>query len=258
MLISTIYNAAISALLDDFPRYHTGSNQKLKEEYLASVPLSVQNACLERWNKYVWDMSFLKAGEMFISSAFSSNAGDIVAGYEGSTATTTTAPAIATVVVSPSPSVSATADTCHNTLQPPAGIAERSSAFSFLHAATCDRDCVLKPICESRVRTLLLEQWSLWWDHETLRKGRHVPRPSRVRRLLASVEEMLEEVIAEGVEEGLGWECARGVREEVVGRLEKVVGRGVGRGMCGWEVEEGEDEDEEEEIWVGLRLEEEA
>ncbi|KAF8466226.1 hypothetical protein BDZ91DRAFT_179342 [Kalaharituber pfeilii] len=63
--ITNTYNVAIAALLDDFPRYHASLDPRVKEEYMFSVPIPVQNKCIERWNRYAWDMSFLRSGELF-------------------------------------------------------------------------------------------------------------------------------------------------------------------------------------------------
>ena len=68
-VISSIYDTAISALLDNFPAYHESHDPRVREDYMASVPQWVQEKCSERWNKYVWNMSHLRSGEAFISRA---------------------------------------------------------------------------------------------------------------------------------------------------------------------------------------------
>lgn len=63
--IASIYGMAISALLDDFPRYHESTDARIKEDYMLSVPLVVQQKCIARWNRYAWNMSILRFGDMF-------------------------------------------------------------------------------------------------------------------------------------------------------------------------------------------------
>jgi len=180
-VVASIYNMAITALLDDFPRCHESPDSRVREEYKASVPLVVQQKCIERWNRYVWDMSFLKFGEMF----------------------------------SPSGSLGMKLEYEHDESCTPPSQAE----------------------CLESTRRMLISQWLIWWERETVQKGRLVPKPSQLRVFLETVEPILEDMEAE--EEG---RCGDGVMRGVTKMLERIVGPGI------WE--DGEDG------FQGLRIDE--
>lgn len=179
-VIASIYNIAITALLDDFPRCH-GPDSRVREEYKASVPLVVQQKCIERWNRYVWDMSCLNFGE------------------------------------TPSPCGSL------------------GMKFEYEH----DESCVpsSQSQCLESTRRMLLTQWLIWWQRETVQKCRLVPKPSQLRVFLETVEAALEDMEAEG-----GRRCSDGVMRGVMKMFEKVVGPGI------WE--------DGEEGFRGLRIDE--
>jgi len=181
-VIASIYNMAITALLDDFPRCH-GPDSRVREEYKASVPLVVQQKCIERWNRYVWDMSFLNLGEMF----------------------------------SPYGSL--------------------GMKFEYEHDESCAPSSHTQ--CLESTRRLLLTQWLVWWQRETIQKGRLVPKPSQLRVFLETIEATLEDLGAEG--EG---RCGDGVMKGVMKMFERVVGPGI------WE--------DGEEGFQGLRIDEDA
>lgn len=56
-VISQIYNLAISALLDDLPRFVESPDPRVREDFLASVPPAIRTRCVDRWNRYVWEMT---------------------------------------------------------------------------------------------------------------------------------------------------------------------------------------------------------
>ena len=107
--------------------------------------------------------------------------------------------------------------------------------FDYVHSNLC-----IPPNdqCEERTRQMLLTQWLIWWNRETINKGRVVPQPSQVKVFLGTVEALLEDM-----EAGEKGHCSDLVVRAVIRMFSKIVGPGV------WE--------DGEEGFQGLRIDEE-
>ena len=107
--------------------------------------------------------------------------------------------------------------------------------FDYAHSNLCTSP---HDQCEERTRQMLLTQWLIWWNQETIHRGRAVPQPSQVRVFLGTVEVLLEDM-----EAGEKGHCGDLVVAAVVRMFSKILGPGV------WE--------DGEEGFQGLRIDEE-
>ena len=107
--------------------------------------------------------------------------------------------------------------------------------FDYVHSNLCTSP---HDQCEERTRQMLFTQWLIWWNQETIHRGRAIPQPSQVRVFLGTVEVLLEDM-----EAGEKGHCGDLVVAAVVRMFSKILGPGV------WE--------DGEEGFQGLRIDEE-
>ncbi|KAI5791730.1 hypothetical protein DFH27DRAFT_198542 [Peziza echinospora] len=190
--ITETYNLAISALLDDFPRWHHAEDPAIREEYYSSVPRDVRERCAERWDKYMWDMRFFRNGELF--TGYWEPVKQFHSQQQGATEDANSSAA------------AAASSNRHNI------------GFTFIQECNTGK-------CDKIIRDMHITHWLEWWHRETTSRDRDVPRPSRVRRLLSALDSSSDLLVARGT---VHRHCVESAKSTLIRRLRRILGRVVG------------------------------